>query len=437
MSRRIRVLATFALIGLSFLLLVSATRPGAPPVAHPVAPFHGDEVLIYQNGFCQVIQHLRITVVGGVATIEFPNGIFIETLHLTGIDLLQIDTREVGDQLAPGDHVIIGTVTKERFEGQLVSLGSRIILETDNGTKLIESSQVVSIDLVGAAPLTPGRTHALLHVEGPDGVYNVTASYILRGLSWSAHHRIEVEAQELQTWIKIAGSPGMTVDRLKLVSGAPRFVMWNEPGHFFKYSADAFHGLSDTTQRQWAAGSLDEYHEYTLNRPIDLLEGREFTLKLFETTLELAHEYAGDVSYYGGDVTIQHRWIFPNKFTQPLPSGVVSFYRDGRFIGQDNLQYLPREEKATLVSGDALDLPASVESHCVDDGTRVFTITVTNRKDDAVEAHLTMGLSYRSRLAESTPRPTVSETNLSWQFTMDAGDAWTATGRLTLGERCY
>lgn len=437
--RKARLVGIALAAGLSLLALGSAddfTLPYAGLVWKSNDPAH--ELLVYQNGFCQVLQRVKLAVAHGRAELELPNGAFLDTLRILGIDVLEIESREGDGPLSPGDLVVV-TTTRGVLQGTVMETSPRLIVLTQNGTQILEYSHVVSIHIVQAGSPEPGRVRVALKVDGPDGVYDVTLSYLLRGIGWHAAHRIDVDASRLQTWITVTGSPGFAVERLTIVSGAPRFVMETGGHDYHVLNSDAGLMGADAAGR-WSAAALDEYHEYTLDRPIDLPAGREMRLRLFEDRIELSHEYVAHAGLWSGSLVVQHEWTFVNTVSQPLPSGIVSFYRSGRFIGQDSMNYVARDEFVTLVSGEARDLLAAAASRsgCPDQADKqTITLSVTNRKEEATTVRVVLDLPDGSRLESTNPRPQAeSRGQAEWRFVLEPGETQSAEATARLFQRC-
>ncbi len=426
-------LLAFAVTGVVF---ASATSLMNARTANDRQDVQSDELLVYQNGFCQVFQTLHLQVSSGQASFVLPSGVLLDTLRLAGVDLVQILSHDASEPFAEGDRVRV-TTTRDTFDGNVVSLDPYLALATENGTRLIEKSQVVSIELVDAAPIAPGRVRVQVQVDEADGDYEVLANYLLRGLSWSAHHRIEVDSGLFETWIAIAGSPGITTEKLRIVSGSPRFVMSSSSGSVFAGHYDArMEGLS-SDKTDWNAGQLDEYHEYALARPVSIPEGRELRLALFEGQLDLSHANVGRAGLWDGAIAVQHEWTFTNPLDEPLPAGVTSLYRDGRFIGQDRMAYLPRDEETTLVSGSALDIPASMSTRCESTNQRWFEFELTNRKSETIEVRIVLSLPERSVLTTGlVPATYENEGEHAWTFELGPGQTDGASGSATVPYDC-
>jgi len=400
---------------LAFLAAFSATAT-TPHEPAPPTEIAVDELLVYANGFCQVFRSTTLNVVDGEATLDLPASTLVDTLRIDGIRISEVASRDPSQSFLPGDRLRV-TTDHGTFTGRVLGFQSYLALDTGNGTRYLDPQAIRSIEVLEAAAPAPGTLQVHIRTDAADGAYEVRVSFILRGLTWHAVHDLDVVNADLHTWAVITGSPGLHVDRLKLVSGSPRFVVADTDS----FRLELMSGASDTasTENQWTPGSLDEYHEYALGRPIDLPVARDVRLTLFDGHVDLRHEIVGYAYSYGGSVSFRHEWTFKNPQSEPLPPGTLGFYKDARFIGQDRLAYLPRSEEATVVSGDALDLKGQVTNTCTGTHSERYDVSVTNRKSERVGLRLHLTLQYQSRLVWSNPTPGQTGDALDWQLTLE------------------
>lgn len=423
-----RALRWITPLGLLAALTVFAA---ASPVIYPPdsSPKDAaDEILVYQNGFCQVFQTFHFDVLDGEALISLPAGAILDTLRLGDLEIVEVRSRDGATPFLPGDEVVIVTI-KERIQGRLVAAGDHFAIATGNGTRYVSSEHIVSLEVLSADAPTPGRIQVRLRLAEEDGTYDVVASYILRGVAWHATHDLDVETGKLRTWVTLTGSPGFDVARLTVVSGAPRFILDAPRYGGFESATGRFLALTaaDSESDTWSSGSLDEYHEYGLGRPIALPAGVDVRLRLFETEAELDHEIVAHARAWSGDVTPQHEWSFTNPLPEPLPAGTLNFYRDGRFIGQDHLRYLPIDERATLVSGEARDIKVKVTTTCLTPDRDHYEISATNRKTDQAEIRIAFALTDRPVMSHLSSGASQGDDEVSWTLGLKQGE----TGRVS------
>lgn len=414
-SLRLLIAASAVLVVAASLVASTGFRPlPGPPSAGGSVPTNA--LVVYENGFSQVHRDLEVDVEGGNATLELPGGALVETLRLVGLDVVEIVSREASATLLPGDRIVVHA-GGESVEGRVLSVGERLVVATGNGTRAFAPASVGSVELVDLAGPTPGTVQVRLRVNDSDGRHRVSMDFLLRGLSWHAVHDLETEAGLLRTWATITGSPGLDVASLTLVSGAPRLAFAG-PDARFAFGNGVMDGAS-VAHNDWSAAPFDEYHEYALGRAIELPAGRDLRLLLATNHVDLAHETVVHAERYAGRTPVQHEWSFTNPSGEPLPAGPVSFYTEGRFIGQDALPYLPRGERAVLVSGAALDVQATITTACLDSGHDRVEIAVTNRKASAVDVHIVLRVEPKATIEEASPGAVRSSDGEEWRMHAD------------------
>jgi hypothetical protein len=214
------------------------------------------------------------------------------------------------------------------------------------------------------------------------GEQKVELSYLTGGLSWRADYVAELSADDrsldLNGWVTLTNRSGATYAnaRLQLVAGDVNRVRneLREANERMKVmSAPA--AVSDMAQEQ-----LFEYHLYTLGRPTTVADNQTKQVALLSAnavpvTKELLLEgnqyyYQSSVGRIGQKMKVQVYVEFDNRDTSrlgmPMPKGVVRVYKkDGsgtaQFIGEDEIDHTPVNEKVRLRLGNAFDVTADMK----------------------------------------------------------------------------
>ncbi len=155
--------------------------------------------------------------------------------------------------------------------------------------------------------------------------------------------------------------------------------------------------------------SFFEYHLYTLERPTNLLNAEQKQVTLLE-----AHDihvqkkliFYGAAYYYRGNygqvMSNQKVGVYldiqnseANHMGMPLPKGTVRVYKADKsgakqFIGEDNIDHTPRDEKVRVKMGEAFDVVGDRKQMewkslgvCVSESA--WEISLRNHKDTAVD----------------------------------------------------
>jgi hypothetical protein len=196
--------------------------------------------------------------------------------------------------------------------------------------------------------------------------------------------------------------------------------------------------------------SLFEYHLYTLNRPTTIAENQTKQVALLSASgVPVRKEFllrGSDYYYHGayGDLGQKMKvgaFIeFDNKESaqlgMPLPKGVIRVYKKDRngnaqFIGEDNVDHTPKNEKVRLKLGDAFDVTADkkqTDFKKIAGTTKnnnifesAYEITLKNAKKEAVTVTVQEPMPGDwQMLSSSHPHVKASSKAAVWKITIPA-----------------
>ena len=233
------------------------------------------------------------------------------------------------------------------------------------------------------------------------GKKETEVSYLTAGLSWRADYVLVIgegsPKSDLSAWVTVTNTCGTDYKnaQLKLIAGeVHRAAAPRQPVPEYATMAMA-KGMGD---RQFEEKTLFEYHLYTLQRPTDVLDKQTKQVSLFpNTTITTARIYEYDWQRKQDRVGVMME--FENKeqnaLGMPLPAGRVRVYQksaDGsqEFVGEDNIEHTPKNEKVRVRVGEAFDI--AVERNQKDFrriSDRVseidFEVKLRNHKKETVE----------------------------------------------------
>jgi hypothetical protein len=205
-------------------------------------------------------------------------------------------------------------------------------------------------------------------------------SYLTGGLAWRADYVAELNsddsALDLNGWVTLTNRSGTSYPnaRLQLVAGDVNRVRDG--------MREASRAMDMMAKTQAAAPAmmqeaLFEYHLYTLARPTTIADNQTKQVALLNASsvpvrkelLLQGHEhyYRTSAGRIGEKIKVAVYVEFDNKESarlgQPLPKGVVRVYKkdsagNAQFVGEDNIDHTPKNEKVRLRLGNAFDVTA-------------------------------------------------------------------------------
>jgi len=258
---------------------------------------------------------------------------------------------------------------------------------------------------------------------------NAEIGYITGGMSWSADYNAVASENsdtiDLTGWVTMTNQSGRTFDEasLKLMAGDVSKISPQRQdldGLAFAGGRTASMPAPQVTEK-----SFDEYHLYTLPRPVTL---RENVTKQVEF-LRAEGIPSSRIYVYDGAALSSPRWrgYDPMSIRQnpeygtesnpkvwvmrefknsednhlgiPLPKGKLRFYQrdtDGslQFVGENEIDHTPKDETVRVYVGNAFDIVGERKrtNFRVDEANHraneSFEITLRNRKKDEVEVRV-------------------------------------------------
>lgn len=265
------------------------------------------------------------------------------------------------------------------------------------------------------------------------GHIDAELSYSSGGFNWNADYNIVQSANnslDIAGWVTLENSSGKTFENagVKLMAGDVRKIKPAVPpgmagraiGGIVGGVPGGFPGAPQVTEK-----AFDEYHLYTLARPVTLFDKESKQVEFIRTSnikSDLIYVYDGakidwnrvhmqppdylrqDTNF--GSQSHSKVWVMrefvnskANQLGMPLPKGKVRFYRrdtDGRleFTGEDSIDHTPRDERIRVFTGAAFDLTGERRrtrfqiDHARSSADESFEIVVRNRKTEPVQVRI-------------------------------------------------
>lgn len=209
---------------------------------------------------------------------------------------------------------------------------------------------------------------------------DVELSYLTGGLAWKADYVVELnpadDRLDISGWVTLTNTSGAAYRnaRLQLVAGdvnlvKPRLMEQRLYAPAPAPMAKAASNMAEET--------LFEYHLYTLDRPTTIAENQTKQVALLAAAGVPVRK---ELLFKGGDYYYQSSYgelgqklkagvfiEFDNKESAalglPLPKGVIRVYKkdsagNAQFVGEDQIDHTPKNEKVRLKLGEAFDVTA-------------------------------------------------------------------------------
>ncbi|HXX47928.1 MAG TPA: DUF4139 domain-containing protein, partial [Myxococcota bacterium] len=261
----------------------------------------------------------------------------------------------------------------------------------------------------------------------------VEVSYLAQNLSWKADYVLLVDDKDasgdLNGWVTLDNRSGTQFSgaKLQLVAGDVHRVT---QAAVYDRMAKRAYPMAAGAEQAFQEEGLFEYHLYTLERPATLLENEQKQIELLEASgiaLKKRLVLRGEPRWFRGPIgdaqttaKVAVSLELENKASQhlgmPLPKGIVRVYKrdsaGGRqFLGEDEIDHTPRDEKVRVRVGDAFDVVGErrqtdykVIAACRSESA--WAIDVRNHKDEKVDVDVIEPANGDWEIVSSTQKAT-------------------------------
>lgn len=309
------------------------------------------------------------------------------------------------------------------FSGTLLNSPSVTIADSNGGTRsrysglVVKTAEGIILNPAGQieiAELPPGlisKPSLLWKLESTNaGTHKTEVAYQTVGLNWKSDYVAILNSDDnqldLTSWVTLDNRSGATYNNaaLKLLAGDVHRVI--TPTLSYADEEMAMDGASRGGGAQFTEQSFAEYHLYSLQGKTDVRDNETKQLSLFNADKIPAKKMfifdsQGPQNYYGGgqnsqkvQVKIEVENSQKNSLGMPMPKGKVRVYKrdtDGalQFIGEDQIDHTPKDEKVRLYIGDAFDVVGerklmrtdNISSHV---RRQAFEVLLRNHKNSAI-----------------------------------------------------
>lgn len=285
---------------------------------------------------------------------------FLPAQHAQSAELLR---RSIGQEI---EVTVARALVPKTYRGILLSIEDGIVLQEPTGrVQILKDYSEIALTKLPDYRSTPVlRWRAQSET---DGVVTGRLSYLVDGLSWSAHYTAilnEAEDQlNLSSWVVVSNQSGRDYPnaQLTLIAGELRRVTPPQPVIPMAQRLEA-----KAAEAPVETKPTFEYHEYRLPRPTTLQDQQRVQLSFLEASaVKASKHYVYEAARSPEQVRVELRSVNDEAhgLGVALPAGVVRLYKINersqlQLIGEDALEHTPKNEKITLVAGAAFDLKA-------------------------------------------------------------------------------
>ena len=264
-----------------------------------------------------------------------------------------------------------GEVTRGTLlsSGRAASGNQLVLQQTDGSLRsiLLENAAEIRYPSLPEGLITRPTLRWLVKSEN-GGQKETEVSYLTAGVSWRADYVLLLnEANtraDLDAWVTLDNQSGADYKnaQLKLIAG----TVHRAPKQRVDVTMKAMAMEAAAGARGFEERAFFEYHLYTLQRPTDVLDRQTKQVSLFPSTAAAIKKvFTYDWQVDNDNVTVSAE--FENKEANglgiALPAGRVRVYQVNpqggqEFIGEDNIEHTPKNEKVTVRIGNAFDIAA-------------------------------------------------------------------------------
>jgi hypothetical protein len=211
--------------------------------------------------------------------------------------------------------------------------------------------------------------------------HDVELSYLSAGLGWKADYVVELspgdDKLDISGWVTLTNTSGASYRNAKLQLVAGDVNRATRQRVEITGSRVAPAPVQNMLAGKMSEEALFEYHMYTLGRPTTIAENQTKQVALLSAAAVPARKelllngagfyYQGAYGELGTKMKVGVFVEFDNRESgglgMPLPKGVVRVYKkdsggNAQFIGEDNVDHTPKNEKVRLKLGEAFDVTA-------------------------------------------------------------------------------
>lgn len=397
-------------------LFLAATVSLVSSFLFPLSSFAEVAVTIYNQNLALVREVRQLDFPKGVGELRFTDvaaQIIPTSVHFTSDKAALLEQNYEYDLVNSekllekyiDQRVEIVSLDSKSFFGTLISSGGDIVLRLENGAAppasgggelvSVARSQIANVRFPNLPDGLITRPTLVWLVDGKGGKGAADISYLTNGISWESEYVAVTDDKDeklsLTGWVNITNNSGATYEdaKLKLMAGDVNI----ERDRPLRPVEESYTKMSMVADAGFQEQAFYEYHLYTLQRPSTIADRQVKQVSLFPTaSTPVKKEYR----MRSGDNKVTVMLEFENRekvgLGIPLPKGKVRVYKQGpdggeEFIGEDNIDHTPKDEKVRVTTGKAFDITGERTQLNYDRNgkQRENEIVIRNHKKETIE----------------------------------------------------
>jgi hypothetical protein len=378
----------------------------------------GIELTVYNNNLGFIREKRVIELPKGLGEIKFtdiPKLIDATSVHFKSIDdpkVVILDQNYEYD-LVSSDKLLqkyidskITVITKDKgemYEGILMSYDpNQLVIKTAKGLAMVNRANVQDIRFESLPEGLITKPTLVWYLDGGKGGKQLCEiAYLTDGINWRCDYTVVIseddkEFKDFAGWVTINNASGATYKnaRLKLIAGDVRRIT---PPPMIRRRWEEAKYMMEQAQQGFVEKAFFEYHLYTLGRLVTVKDNQikqEELINTHNVKVNKIYEYNGERNPKV-QVKLEFKNSKENNMGMPLPKGRVRVYKEDKdtksleFIGEDEIDHTPKDEKQKIYIGDAFDIVGErkLTDRKVFERMREdsYEIKIRNHKEKAIE----------------------------------------------------
>jgi len=377
------------LLGLMAVWLAAPSR--APAAEQPPPPTEtelgeGVGLTVYNQNFAVVKERRKMTLPAGRSTVKFQDvaaTIVPETVQFRSLapaDDARVIEQNYEFDLVSADALLdkyidksISVVTRDgqSIQGRLLSFdAAQLVLATEAGIELVPRGKNVKDVRFSSLPegLLTRPTLVWLVEARQAGEHLVQVAYRADKITWRVDYRARCHADgsklDLAGWVTVTNYSGTTYRnaQLKLMAGDVHLV--ERPAEELSRQLRAGGARRYGKAAAFREKAFAEYHLYTLARPATLKDRQTKQIELLNVRgipVQRKYVYRGEGRKVAVALEFKNSKATREGLGIPLPKGPIRVYQvdaDGQveFLGQDQIDHTPKDERVKVRIGYAFEL---------------------------------------------------------------------------------
>jgi hypothetical protein len=256
------------------------------------------------------------------------------------------------------------------YEGVLLSYApdNLTLREKENSIRIVNRAQVIDLSFPKLPEgLITRPTLVWLLDSKIQGKQKTEVSYLTNGINWHAEYVAVADKDdknlELSGWVSIDNRSGTTYPdaKLKLIAGEVHRVEERVVRPLYKAEGEMALGMAPPTFEE---KPFFEYHLYTLQFPSTVKDNEIKQISLFpNSSVKVNKIYVYDGAREPKKIKVNLEFLNSKAegLGMPLPKGKIRVYKvdtdkSMEFVGEDQINHTPKDEKVRVYVGDAFDI---------------------------------------------------------------------------------